>query len=159
MIQVNRVLHPTDFSAPSDHAARYACALADRFNAELHLLHIVASLVAALPEIDPSQSAHVDDYGELVKQLKADAERKMDELLKAVGCSIQGVVCASEEGAPFVQIIRYAKEHDIDLIVMGTHGRTGLSHMMMGSVAERVVRKATCPVLTVPPEGHDFVMP
>jgi nucleotide-binding universal stress UspA family protein len=62
-------------------------------------------------------------------------------------------------GVPFLEIIRYAKEQDIDLIVVGTHGRSGLSHVLLGSVAERVVRKAPCPVLTVHPEGHQFVMP
>jgi nucleotide-binding universal stress UspA family protein len=62
-------------------------------------------------------------------------------------------------GSPFVEIVRYAKQHDIDLIVMGTHGRGPIAHMFMGSVAERVVRKATCPVLTVRSPEHEFVMP
>ena len=62
-------------------------------------------------------------------------------------------------GVPFLEIIRYAKELEIDLIVLGTHGRTGLAHVLLGSVAERVVRKSPCPVLTVHPKGHQFVMP
>ena len=62
-------------------------------------------------------------------------------------------------GTPFVEIVRHAKENDVDLIVMGTHGRTGLVHALIGSVAEKVVRKAPCPVLTVRPEGHQFIMP
>ena len=66
---------------------------------------------------------------------------------------------ATRLGSPFVKIIEYAKEHQIDLIVMGTHGRTGLPHVLIGCVAERVVRMAPCPVLTVHPQGHQFVMP
>ena len=62
-------------------------------------------------------------------------------------------------GAAFMEIIDYARENEIDLIVIGTHGRSGLMHILMGSVAERIVRKAPCPVLTVKPEGHQFVMP
>ncbi|MFM7867597.1 MAG: universal stress protein, partial [Planctomycetaceae bacterium] len=62
-------------------------------------------------------------------------------------------------GAAFMEIIDYAKSQDIDLIVIGTHGRSGLSHILMGSVAERVVRAAPCPVLSVKPSGHQFVMP
>ena len=62
-------------------------------------------------------------------------------------------------GAPFLEIIRYAKENDVDLIVLGTHGRSGLAHVLLGSVAERVVRKSPCPVLTVRHPEHEFVMP
>ena len=62
-------------------------------------------------------------------------------------------------GHPSLEIIRYAKDHEIDIIVMGTHGRTGVGHMLMGSVAEKVVRKAPCPVLTVRHPDHEFVMP
>uniref|UniRef100_UPI0030EB9E98 universal stress protein n=1 Tax=Symmachiella dynata TaxID=2527995 RepID=UPI0030EB9E98 len=60
---------------------------------------------------------------------------------------------------PFSEILQYAKAKDIDLIVLGTHGRTGISHLLIGSVAEKVVRKARCPVLTVPSDGHEFTMP
>ena len=64
-----------------------------------------------------------------------------------------------KNGPPFVEIVRYAKEEKFDLIVIGTHGRSGLAHMLLGSVAEKVVRKASCPVLTVRPEDHTFEMP
>ena len=64
-----------------------------------------------------------------------------------------------QTGTPFLEVIRYAKDHDIDLVIVGTHGRTGLVHVLMGSVAEKIVRKAPCPVLAVRPEGHQFVMP
>ncbi len=69
------------------------------------------------------------------------------------------VVRALVEGSPKVEIVRYARHLDLDLIVLATHGRSGLTHVIMGSVAESVVRTAPCPVLTVRPEGHQFVMP
>ena len=81
------------------------------------------------------------------------------ELIDSAWAEGKLVVRATAQGTPFLEIIRYAKEKDIDMIVMGTHGRSGLVHMLMGSVAEKVVRKAPCPVLTVRPEGHKFVMP
>ena len=69
------------------------------------------------------------------------------------------VIRSTRTGPPFVEIIRYAKEHDVDLLIMGTHGRGGLAHMLLGSVAEKVVRKSPCPVLTVRPDQHQFAMP
>jgi nucleotide-binding universal stress UspA family protein len=69
------------------------------------------------------------------------------------------VVRAARVGAAFLEIIEYVREQEIDLVVIGTHGRSGLMHILMGSVAERIVRKSPCPVLTVKPEGHQFVMP
>ena len=69
------------------------------------------------------------------------------------------VVHAVVEGSPKVEIVRYARQHDVDVIVLATHGRSGLAHVIIGSVAECVVRAAPCPVLTVRPEGHQFVMP
>jgi nucleotide-binding universal stress UspA family protein len=69
------------------------------------------------------------------------------------------IIREMREGRPFVEIIRYADEADIDLIVMGTHGWGPISHMLVGSVAEKVVRKAHCPVLTIRPAGHEFIMP
>jgi len=69
------------------------------------------------------------------------------------------VTTAIVAGNPFVEIIRYARAHEIDLIVLGTHGRGPVAHMLLGSVAEKVVRKSPCPVLTVRPAQHEFVMP
>ncbi len=69
------------------------------------------------------------------------------------------VVCATAQGTPFLEIIRYAKRNDIDMIVATTHGRTGLSRVLFGSTVEKIVRKTPCPVMVVRPTGHQFVMP
>jgi nucleotide-binding universal stress UspA family protein len=87
------------------------------------------------------------------------AQEELDRLEVPGAEQVRQVVREVQSGPPFVEIVRYAKEHDVDLIVMGTHGRTGIAHALIGSVAEKVVRKAPCPVLTVRPEGHQFVMP
>lgn len=153
MLNINHILHPTDFSDCSNHALRYACSLATQFGAELHLLHAVreSDMVA------PYMTGFVpSDYYQQQMQF---AEEELSELPGKVmnhSGSVTRNVC---EGVPFVEIIRYSKDNAIDLIVMGTHGYSGLKHLILGSVAENVVRKAPVPVLTVRPEDHEFVMP
>ena len=97
----------------------------------------------------------------MMVQTKQAAESAIENLpdQEWLGEGAGEVVRSVIQGTPFVEIVRYAKSEGIDLIVVGSHGRTGLSHMLLGSVAERVVRKAPCPVLTVRPGQHDFVMP
>ena len=154
-VQVKNILCPVDFSDSSDHAMRYAVALAQTFGAALTLLHVVAPVVAALPgETALPDTLHAD-----IDELAAACEERLRQTvgtLAAEGLSVQPKVL---NGVPFVEIIRYARDAETDLIVMGTHGRTGLGHLLIGSVAERVVRKAPCPVLTVKHPEHEFVMP
>lgn len=153
MIKLEKILVPVDFSECSEKAMTYATELAKRFHArELHLLHVVEPLTMAMP----SPGAPLPDA------LLTDTEtHAREELLKwprvpLESTSISRVV---RRGRPFVEIVRYAKQEDADLIVMGTHGRGGITHVLIGSDAERVVQKAPCPVLTVRAEGHQFVMP
>jgi nucleotide-binding universal stress UspA family protein len=155
MIQLNRILVPTDFSEYGTHALRYGCEFAQRFKAELHLLHIVDDYYPLVPEA----GMLLPDKNEHLGGLRAAAERELAQLPDPAWISDMAVIRAVGLGKPFVEIIRYAREEQIDLIVVGSHGRTGLAHMLMGSVAERVVRKAPCPVLTVRPGQHEFVMP
>ena len=155
MIRIQRILVPTDFSEFSKHSIRYGCELARKFEAELHLLNVVEDIYPIIPE--PGTPVPIN--GEYLAGLKESSERAIqripgDEL--AQGLTIKREVLS---GTPFLEIIRYARKHEIDLIVLGTHGRSGLVHALMGSVAEKIVRKSPCPVLTVRPEGHDFVMP
>ncbi len=155
MIALKKILLPTDFSENSEVACEYACSFVEKFGAELHLLHVLQDLIAMSPE--PGMS--FPPPGDYMKELEASAKQA---LAKRPGDALPGnysVVREVREGAPFLEIIRYAKAHEIDLIVMGTHGRTGLSHMLLGSVAEKVVRKSPCPVLTIRHGEHKFVMP
>jgi nucleotide-binding universal stress UspA family protein len=150
MIKLERILIPTDFSEYSKQASKYACELAGRFTAELHLLHVVQPIIL-------SESGGLLPPDVVIGE---EGPRKALEELKEPGFDQAArVIREIRTGTPFVEIVRYARDNDIDLIVMGTHGRSGLIHALMGSVAEKVVRKAPCPVLTVRPEGHQFVMP
>ena len=94
-----------------------------------------------------------------IDESKVGAETNMTKVLDPQWSAGRKVVHAILEESPKVEIVRYARKHDIDLIVLSTHGRSGLAHVIMGSVAENVVRTAPCPVLTVRPTGHQFVMP
>jgi nucleotide-binding universal stress UspA family protein len=151
MIRIERILVPTDFSEHSMQAIRYACEIADRFSAELHLLNVVQPVVLATP--------YAGAVPEEALYPVPGAEKELAELTDPGFEKVKAIERTVRMGTPFVEIVRHAKENDIDLIVMGTHGRGVLMHALIGSVAERVVRKAPCPVLTVRPEGHQFVMP
>lgn len=146
MIVLKNILVATDFGPAADAALGYARALAKVFGARLHLLH-----VAENDFLRPSVSDPHDRH--------AAAARCLDECLTAEDRSelaADAVLRISDN--PADEITDYAKDASIGLIVMGTHGRTGVSHLLMGSVAERVVRLAPCPVLTVRHPEHEFVV-
>lgn len=153
-IQLKRILLPTDFSDYSATATKYACELATRFDAELHLLHALEIQAASTPAFVMGLALPTYTH-----ESQAAVEMAMNRVLDSQWSADRTVVHAIVEGSPKVEIIQYARQKGIDLIVLATHGRTGLSHVLMGSVAEAVVRTATCPVLTVRSEGHQFVMP
>jgi universal stress protein A len=155
MIQLKRILLPTDFSDFSKCAARYASEFANQFGAELHVLHVLQDLVAMVPE----PGLAFPPPGDYMQELQQSAEQALMQLPDPPLNDPAKVVRAVRQGPPFVEIVRYAKEHDIDLVVIGTHGRSGLAHVLLGSVAEKIVRKSPCPVLTVRPDEHQFVMP
>ncbi|MEX0725430.1 MAG: universal stress protein [Planctomycetaceae bacterium] len=152
MITLKRILFPTDFSPQADKAREYAYSLAEKFDAELHIVCVVQDVALMAPEMPGTFAMPITNLDEVVKAAEQSLHRYP-------ACAGKAPVRVVRTGEPFVEIIRYAKERNIDLIVLGTHGRTGLTHVLLGSVAERVVRKAGCPVLTVRPEGHQFVMP
>jgi nucleotide-binding universal stress UspA family protein len=141
-----RILVPTDFGPASDAALACAKELALRFDAAVHLLHVVDDPLAAgvwTPEVYVGASAEtreklMDDAALRLKDSFTDDERKRFSTAAEV-----------RVGAPSETIVEFALEKGIDLIVMGTHGRRGFAHMFVGSVAERLVRTAPCPVLTV----------
>lgn len=154
MIQLKRILFPTDFSKRAAEAALYACDFVETFGAELHLLHVIEPHLGSTPQLGMGLA-----IPKRVEETEQEANQALDEVLEKAWGKERSVVKAVVKGEAFVEIIRYAKTHDIDLIVMATHGRTGLEHVLIGSVAERVVRKAPCPVLTVRPAGQHFVRP
>jgi nucleotide-binding universal stress UspA family protein len=146
---ITRILAPVDFSAQSDLALRYATTLADCFGATVEVLHVVED-----PFVSGAWSAEafVPNIPELLADLVATARAKLDQLKAPIDKELSfktTVLTTVLTGQPAVSIVEYARTENFDLIVMGTHGRTGLSHAFMGSVAERVVRKASCPVMTV----------
>ena len=141
----NRILVPLDFSAPSDAALEYARTVATRFGASLHLLHVADDPYRALY----SAEVYVPEVEGLRDEILTDATGRLKDRLQSSDIRELGATAEAVIGTPPSSIVEYAESHDIDLIVMGTHGRGGMSHLLMGSVAERVVRTAPCPVLTV----------
>ena len=154
MITFKKVLAPTDFSRHSENALRYACSMAAQFVADLHLLHVVQDVWAAMAE-----PGFVPPSGNWLEDLKTSVRSELEKRPDPPWTEKLTITREVRRGAPFLEIIRYAKENDVDLIVLGTHGRSGLAHVLLGSVAERVVRKSPCPVLTVRHPEHEFVMP
>jgi nucleotide-binding universal stress UspA family protein len=155
MIDLKRILVPTDFSKFSHNALAYAAALAEKFGSELYLLNVVQNLGVLLPDmvnVTPAVLPTVD-------QMTVAAKLALERVVKDNQLERFTVHLEVREGTPFYEIIRFAKDQSIDLIVMGTHGRAGLAHVLMGSVAEKVVRKAPCPVLTVHHPEHEFIHP
>jgi nucleotide-binding universal stress UspA family protein len=153
-IGIQRILMPTDFSTYSATATQYACELATKYDAELHLLHALEVHLASTPGFGVGLA-----LPQYTHESKAAAEKSLASVLDPQWSVGRKVIHAVVEGSPKVEIVRYARTQDIDLIVMATHGRSGLAHILIGSVAESVVRTAPCPVLTVRPDGHQFVMP
>jgi nucleotide-binding universal stress UspA family protein len=155
MIDLRRILVPTDFSKHSENALKYAVAFAEKFGAELHLLHVVQDLALFVPDAVGGTPPVVPP----VDQLTAAVREALQRLIRDNGLERLRVCPEVREGTPFYEIIRCAREKDVDLIVMGTHGRSGLAHVLLGSVSEKVVRKAPCPVLTVRHPEHEFIHP
>ncbi len=159
MISLKRILVPIDFSEHSAKAVRYGTELTAKFGADLHLLHAVETTTIMYGEGTGMYGDSTLYFSpESLAEVEAAAVKQLDDLKIDLADDLQ-VIRTVLHGHPFVEIVRYAKDNDIDLIVVGTHGRGAIAHMLIGSVAEKVVRKAPCPVLVVRDEEHDFVMP
>ncbi|MCY2965193.1 MAG: universal stress protein [Planctomycetota bacterium] len=155
MIRLKKILLPTDFSQNARSAQNYACAFADQFDAELHVLYVLQDLTLVMPE--PGAMFAIPALN--VAEVEQSAQRMLLTVPDDSWAKGKKVIRATRTGSPYVEIVRYAADAGIDLIVMSTHGRSGLPHVLLGSVAEKVVRKAGCPVLTVRPGEHQFVTP
>lgn len=145
MTRFKRILHPSDFSRASAGAFAKAMQLARDNRAELLLLHVLGLPVAVVEDGYVSPSL----YEQIETSRRTGAKRQLDKLVaraKKGGVRARGLLI---EGTPYDRIARVARTHRADLIVIGTHGRTGLAKLLMGSVATRVLSTAHCPVLTV----------
>lgn len=149
MIKLQKILVPADFSNNNAPAVLHGCELARRFGAELHLLHIVepSGGLQSMPQLPDDVALDL-----LTSSPYARSEIRLQSMPNARGIT---VVRHVEIGRPHVEIVRYAQQHDIDLIVIGTHGHTGWEHVLLGSVAENVVQHSKCPVLTVHSKPND----
>lgn len=145
MSRMRLIMHPTDFSPASRPAFTQAVATAKEHGAEVLLVHVVASIIPLMGDGYVSPKV----YDDMVRASRTDAQQKLDRLIaaaKKAGARARGMLL---EGVAWEQLVRTAKARKADMIVMGTHGRTGLTRLFLGSVAERVVGSAPCPVLTV----------
>lgn len=148
MISLKNILIPTDLSEPSRKATLYAREFAKQFGAKLHLLFVVE---------EPAYYAPLGGYVPSREEWMAYANSGLANWISEDDAQGLSIVRVPVIGHPVTAITDYSKKHDIDLIVMGTHGRSAVKHLLMGSVAENVVRHSPCPVLTVRADQHDFV--
>jgi universal stress protein A len=150
MIKVKKILWPTDFSDNSKTSQLYANELAQQFSAELHIIHVI---------VDPAYVVSPMGVGYIPDSYQADVRERSDKELADLFTESEGlnIVRKTIDGMAADSITQYALDNDINMIVMGTHGYSGISRMLMGSVAEKVVRSASCPVLTVHAEDNKFV--
>ena len=154
MKDIERILFPTDFSENSCAALDYAAKLAEFYKAELCLLHVVNSPIQHDSFL--LSSFQIDDIER--KATSAKRQALLNLIKTRIGEQVP-VKVMLRRGVPLVEIINAARKCEADLIVMGTHGRTGLPKMLIGSVAKKVVRHAPCPVLTVKERDYEFEMP
>lgn len=155
MIALKNILVATDFGEASDAALAYGRELARTFKATLHVLHVADDVYVRL-----GGDAYMAVLPEIQKDVEEAAHKTLDQLLidnDPEPLPIKKVVITSASTA--AAVTQYAKDAGINLIIVGTHGRGAVAHFLMGSVAERVVRTAPCPVLTVRQPGADFVVP
>ncbi len=154
MIRLKKILFPTDFSEYSLHAFPYARRFAEAFHAKLYLLHVVEPMRVLVDDLLAPAS---------LLQMETEAEeRGRARLRELIDLPMRATLEIEERvirGVPFTEIVRVAREEEIDLIVLATHGLSGIAHLLIGSTAEKVVRKAPCAVLTVKSSQHELARP
>lgn len=145
MFNIKNILVPTDFSSLSQSALEYARDLADNMNAAIHILHVIDK---SMPFVPGKQNL---SETEIAAALEVDARKQLSALIaEAENDTNIKVIGVIKHGIDFEEIVKYAKEVGADLIVIATHGRTGIMHSLLGSVAEKVIQHAKCPVLVIP---------
>src|SRR5262245_28387031 len=151
MVHIKKVVVPTDFSNYSRHALKYAVALAELFGARVYVVHGHDPY----PECALFEGMYLDS--EVLERLQTAAKQNLDAIVEDLRRQKIDAEPVFGKGRPFLEIVHQADRLEADVIVIATHGRKGVSHLVFGSTAERVVRMASCPVLTVKHPEHDFV--
>ncbi|MEW6615243.1 MAG: universal stress protein [Thermodesulfobacteriota bacterium] len=157
MVEIKRILFCHDFSETADFAFPYAILIAEKFSAPLYIIHVVEESFQHWTYMEPFFAG--DTLVKIFEEIEKKVREQLEDICKSMATMLKGYYPIIAKGIPFSEIIHTANEKKIDLIIMGTHGRTGLGRVLFGSVAQRVVRRATCPVLTVrmpakESEGH-----
>lgn len=153
MIELKKILYPTDFSEYAANARPYVIEMAKKFGAEVAVINVLMSpSYAVSPEF-------AVDLTKIQKDMQGAAEANLEEVRKVF--EKEGIPTRTilEIGSPFAEIVQTAKKETSDLIILATHGHGAVKHMLLGSTAEKVVRKAPCPVLTIRHPEHEFVHP
>ncbi|GAB4344609.1 MAG: universal stress protein [Candidatus Abyssubacteria bacterium] len=153
MIQLKRVLFPTDFSDFSRYAATFAVSFSHDHGAKLFVLHVIEPSILDELHVLSVTTQVLEEKSRQLAQEELESATDADVLEKLE----YEIVC--RKGTPFLEIIRFTRENAIDMVVMGTHGRSALESALLGSTAEKVVRKSPCPVLTIRKPGYRFVIP
>ncbi len=154
---LHTIMVPVDFSENSMGAVDYAVKLGKRFGSRLILVHIYHFPVELLT--DWSAYGTLAGSGELLEALRKEREQQLSALAAEKAASGLEIATRVLEGTPFSEIVKAARTEKADILIMGTRGLTGIKHVLIGSTAEKVVRKAPCPVLVLKPENFDFQMP
>lgn len=154
MINIQKVLFPTDCSENTEDALAYAIEISKKFNARLLILNVTSEL-----EIYGGDNEYLspENYKKMVEAADAESKQQLNDYWDKFEESDLEVELIQIKGDPFKEIVLFAQDNKMDIIVMGTHGRTGIQHIMMGSVAEKIVRYAPIPVLTVKNKKHEYV--
>lgn len=144
MKKIDKILFATDFSESSDHAFEYARTMASSFNARLIVIHVINEPV----DLRGFYVPHIS-FDKLEEEIRQGAEKMMHKFCESRLADFANYESLVISGIPYEEILKKADAENASLIIMGTHGRTGLDHVLFGSTAEKVVRKSRCPVLTV----------
>jgi universal stress protein A len=155
-VNLKRILVPIDFSEQSRKAMEYALSFARQFNAEVLLLHVLEFAPAAVP-VSPASPMPMIQDAMTQAGLRESAAKQLAQWRDEISSQATVKALVRDGVSAHAEIVNAATEGNVDLIILGTQGRTGLAHLLIGSTAERVVRHAPCPVLVVREREHDFV--
>lgn len=149
---IRTILYPTDFSEYAEIAIPYVVDFAKKFDAKVVLMHAIAPFHPAQFDTPVNLKALEEGFAD-------EAKKRIDEVAGRLAKQEIEVRSVIESGTPFLEIIRSVREHDADMIMMGSHGTGVFRHLLLGSTAERVARKSPCPVMTIRDPNHQFVLP